>query len=100
MSLVVSRRDLDFLFYEVFGREDVLKAPRYADYDRETLAAILDTAQAIAEEEFAPLAAELDANEPKFVDGKVEISCACKPVGRAKYFLLGELSWPPLLFGE
>ncbi len=73
MSLVVSRRDLDFLFYEVFGLEDVLKAPRYADYDRETLAAILDTAQAIAEEEFAPLAAELDANEPKFVDGKVEM---------------------------
>ena len=73
MSLVVSRRDLDFLFYEVFGLEEVLKAPRYADYDRETLGAILDTAQAIAEEEFAPLAAELDANEPKFVDGEVEM---------------------------
>ena len=71
MSLIVNRRDLDFLMYEVFDLDATLDAGRYSDYDRDTVTAILDTAQQIAEDAFAPLAAEMDANEPKFVDGAV-----------------------------
>ena len=71
MSIVVNRRDLDFILYETLGLESVLQSDRYSDYDRESLDAILDLYQTIAEDQFLPCAGKLDANEPKFVDGKV-----------------------------
>ena len=72
MSMIVNRRDLDFVLYETLGLDKILESERYADYDRESLDAIMDLCQAIAEDQFLPCAAKLDANEPKFVDGKVE----------------------------
>ncbi len=69
MSMIVNRRDLDFVLYEVLDVERLLRAPRYSEYDRETISAILDAAQAVAEEKYLPCAALLDANEPTF-DGK------------------------------
>ena len=65
-------RDLEFQLF------DVLRAPdnavgRYADYDRETMAGVLAMAARIAEAEFLPHAAKSDANEPRFVDGGVEM---------------------------
>lgn len=73
MSQVVDRRNLDFLFYEVFNLGELLEAPRFAAYDRTTVSGVLDVAQAISEQEFLTCAAELDANEPKFVGGKVVV---------------------------
>ncbi len=73
MSPIVHRRDVDFMLYEMFGLDDLLATPRYQAHDRTTIAAILDVAQAIAEEKYLPCAALVDVNEPKFVDGKVEI---------------------------
>jgi butyryl-CoA dehydrogenase len=72
MSMIVNRRDLDFILYETLGLDKILESDRYADYDRESLDAIMDLCQTIAEDQFLPCAAKLDANEPKFVDGKVE----------------------------
>jgi len=72
MSMIVNRRDLDFVLYETLGLDKILESERYADYDRESLDAIMDLCQAIAEDQFLPCAAKLDENEPKFVDGKVE----------------------------
>ena len=72
MSMIVNRRDLDFVLYETLGLDKILESDRYADYDRESLNAIMDLCQTIAEDQFLPCAAKLDANEPKFVDGKVE----------------------------
>lgn len=72
MSMIVNRRDLDFVLYETLGLDKILESERYADYDRESLDAIMDLCQAIAEDQFLPCAAKLDANEPKFVDGQVE----------------------------
>lgn len=73
MSQIVNRREIDFLFYEVFDLEQVLATPRHQVFDRAAISEILDTAQAIAEEKYLPFAAALDANEPQFRDGKVEI---------------------------
>lgn len=73
MSMIVNRRDLDFLLYETLGMSELLQSERYREYDRDAIEAILDLSQSIAEEYFLPFAAELDANEPKYVDGKVEI---------------------------
>ena len=72
MSMIVNRRDLDFILYETLDLEAILKSERYADYDRESLAAMMDLCQSVAEDQFLPCAAKLDANEPQFVDGKVE----------------------------
>ena len=78
MSHVVHRKNLDFLFYEVCGLGELFESSRYAAYDRTMIAGILDLAQAIAEEHFLPCAAELDAHEPHFVDGKVVIPESAK----------------------
>lgn len=78
MSMIVNRRDLDFVMYEVLGLNKVLESDRYADFDRESVEAILDLSQSVAEDKFLTCAATLDANEPKFVDGKVETHPATK----------------------
>ena len=69
MSMIVNRRDLDFLMYEVFGLDDLLETERFGDYDRGTISAVFDTAEIIAETKYLSCAAKLDANEPSF-DGK------------------------------
>lgn len=73
MSTIVNRRDLDFIMYETLKLDDILSRERYSDYDRESVNAILDLSQSIAEEKFQSFAAYLDQNEPQFVDGKVEM---------------------------
>jgi butyryl-CoA dehydrogenase len=73
MSLIVDRRNVDFLLYEFLEVETLFAAERYAAHDRAGVTAMLDSAEAIAEKHFQPLAAALDANEPKAVNGKVEI---------------------------
>ena len=73
MSSIVNRRDVQFLLYELLGLEELLLTPRYADYDRGTIEAILDVAEQLAETTFLPFAAALDRNEPQFANGKVEM---------------------------
>lgn len=69
----MNRRDLDFLLYEFLDLEKLLAQPRYAEHDRESVDAVLDTAEKIAEEQYLPCAACLDANEPDFDGQKVTI---------------------------
>ena len=64
MSMIVNRRDIDFYLYEMLDLEGLLKNDRYQEHDRDTVTAILDLAQQIAEEAFLPCAAELDEHEP------------------------------------
>ena len=90
MSMIVNRRDLDFLMYEVFDLEKLFKTDRYGDYDREVISAVLDTAQTIAEDKYHPCAAKLDADEPTF-DGKgvhviPEVKEALDAYGEAGFF--------------
>ena len=73
MSEIVQRRDLEFLMYEMFDLDTLLSAKKYQDHDRETISAMLDSAEAIAGKYYQPIAAEIDANEPKFINGRVEM---------------------------
>jgi butyryl-CoA dehydrogenase len=66
---IINRRDLDFQLFEVLDAEALTQRPRYAEHSRETFAAVLDTATAIAEEKFAPHNRKADENEPTF-DGQ------------------------------
>jgi len=76
MSMIVDRRELDFVLFELLKIERLLENSRFAGYDRSTIGQILDTAQQIAEEKFLPIAAEIDANEPTFLNGKVVMPAA------------------------
>ncbi len=73
MSMIVNRRDLDFLLYEMLDVERLLSTPRYREYDRNTITAILDAAQTVAQEKYLPCAAKLDANEPTFDGERVHV---------------------------
>src|SRR3990167_2251692 len=72
-SLLINRRDLDFQLFEVLQAEALAQRPRHADHSRETFAAALDTAHAIAEEKFAPHNRASDENEPRFENGRVRM---------------------------
>ncbi|WNV75113.1 acyl-CoA dehydrogenase [Geodermatophilus sp. DSM 44513] len=72
-SLILSRRDLDFLLHEWLDVEGLVKRPRYAEHSRETFDAVLDLAEQIATEHFAPHNRTADENEPRMVDGRVEM---------------------------
>ena len=73
MSQIVNRRDLEFVLFELLDMDQLLSAGRYAALDRSSVEQLLDTAQTLAEELFLPCAASLDANEPQFVSGKVQM---------------------------
>jgi hypothetical protein len=72
-SLILSRRDLDFLLHRWLDVESLTKRQRYAEHSRETFDAVLDLAEQIATEHFAPHNRKADENEPRMVDGKVEL---------------------------
>ncbi|WP_289145135.1 acyl-CoA dehydrogenase [uncultured Sphingobium sp.] len=81
MSLILSRRDIDFLLFEWLDVEALLREPLYAEHDRETLTAVIDLAETLAEDFFAPANKIADQHEPVMTsDGgvvlPVEISTA------------------------
>nr|NKB43365.1 acyl-CoA dehydrogenase [Alphaproteobacteria bacterium] len=69
----ISRRDLAFLLYEVFDAESLVETDRYASHDRTVFDAVLDTADTIARDQFAPHAALVDENEPTFDGADVHV---------------------------
>jgi alkylation response protein AidB-like acyl-CoA dehydrogenase len=68
-SKIVSRRDLEFVLYELLNAEELTKRPRYADHSRETFNAAMDTCEQIATDLFAPHNKKNDQEEPHF-DGE------------------------------
>ena len=66
MSLLLNSRDIDFNLYELLDTESLTRTPRYAEHDRAVFDAVIEAARVLAEEKFAPHAAKLDANEPRF----------------------------------
>ena len=77
------RRELDFQLFDVLGLDALLDLPYFADHDRATLTAILDTAYDVAGEYFAPCAAELDAYQFRLNDGSVVTPESLKAALRA-----------------
>ncbi|MGW1620382.1 acyl-CoA dehydrogenase [Streptomyces sasae] len=72
-SLLLSRRDLEFLLYDWLDVETLAKRERYTDHTRETFDAVLDLCAQIAEERFAPHNRLNDQQEPKIVDGRAVV---------------------------
>jgi len=70
MSMVVNRRDIAFYLNELFDLASLLDTPLFNEHDVESVEAIFDVVQQIAEEVFLPCAAELDEHEPRFENGQ------------------------------
>ena len=64
-------RDFTFLLSDVLRLEELCEHPRYAEHSAASMTAMLEMAVKLAEEKFAPCAAESDASEPQLVDGRV-----------------------------
>ncbi len=94
MSLILSRRDLNFVLYEWLKAESLTQIPRYADHSRETFDAALDTCEKIATDLFAPHNKKSDAQEPHF-DGETvtiipEVKIALKAFCEAGLMAAGQ----------
>jgi butyryl-CoA dehydrogenase len=69
----VNRRDLDFQLFEVLGAERLAERAYYAEHDRISMSAALDTAATIAAEKFQTHYREADLQEPHLVNGQVRL---------------------------
>lgn len=63
------RATLDFFLFDWLLAAELSAYPRYSDHSRETFDAVLDTAERIADERFAPFNRLVDVSEPTF-DGE------------------------------
>jgi butyryl-CoA dehydrogenase len=72
-SLLLSRRDLDFLLHEWLDVAALTQRPRYAAHDRGTFDAVLDLAEQVATRDFAPHNRRNDDEEPTFDGTRVHL---------------------------
>ncbi|MDX2004273.1 MAG: acyl-CoA dehydrogenase [Meiothermus sp.] len=90
MDKLISRRDLEFLLYEVLDVEALTGRERYADHSRETFKDIFDVAYKIAGEQFATHNKKNDQEEPWFDGEKVhtnpEVKAALNEYRKAGLF--------------
>ena len=73
MSQTISRRDLEFLLYEMLDVERLCERDYFAEHGRDVFGPMLDTAELIARDHFAACAEAGDKNMAEIVDGKVEM---------------------------
>ncbi|MEV4482982.1 acyl-CoA dehydrogenase [Micromonospora coxensis] len=72
-STLLSRRDLRFLLYEWLDVCRLTERPRYAEHSRETFDDVLDLAERLAVEHFAPHNRAADTSEPTVDGGRVRM---------------------------
>ncbi len=75
-----SKRNLQFLLYEVFDAQSLTQYPYFQDHARETFDMVLDSAEQISEKLLKPLLTEMDRKEPQLVDGKIRIHEGMFPI--------------------
>lgn len=68
-SVLLSRRDIDFLLFEWLGVDELTKQERFAEHSRENFEALLDLCEHLATRYFASHNKKSDSNEPSF-DGQ------------------------------
>lgn len=70
---LIPREELHFQLFEVQDTESLCERERFADHNKETFEATLDTAEKIATERFAPHNHTADSDEPKFDGEKISM---------------------------
>lgn len=77
------RPTLEFFLFDWLRVEEIRDVPRYADHSRETFDAVLDTAERVAREKFAPANRLVDVTEPAFDGERVLMPAATAEAVRA-----------------
>jgi alkylation response protein AidB-like acyl-CoA dehydrogenase len=72
-SLLLSRRDLDFLLHEWLDVCSLTSRERFSEHSRDTVDAVMDLAEQIATRDFAPHNRASDENEPTFDGERVHV---------------------------
>ncbi|MFF0410408.1 acyl-CoA dehydrogenase [Kitasatospora sp. NPDC004745] len=72
-SLLLSRRDLDFLLHDWLDVTALTRRARFAEHDRDTFDAVLELSEAVATRHFAPHNKKGDAEEPRFDGERVHL---------------------------
>ncbi|MDP3713834.1 MAG: acyl-CoA dehydrogenase [Mycobacteriales bacterium] len=78
-SILLSRRDLDFLLFEWLRVQDLTSRERFAEHSRETFDAVLALSEQIATERFRPHNKRNDSEEPRFDGTRVHVHDEVKP---------------------
>jgi alkylation response protein AidB-like acyl-CoA dehydrogenase len=68
-----SRRNVNFLLYEVHDAEELSQLSYYADHNKETFDMTLDAATQIADNIMFPHLKDVDKNQPELVNGNVTV---------------------------
>jgi alkylation response protein AidB-like acyl-CoA dehydrogenase len=85
------RSTLEFLLYDWLQAQDLAQRERFADHNRETFDAVLDTCERIAREKYAPFNRTVDSEEPRFDGERVILPQATHEAQKA-YAASGMLS--------
>lgn len=72
-SKFISKRNLQFLLYEVFDLLSLTKYEFYAMHNRQMFDMVLDTGIKMAEESLYPILAEMDRTPPELSGGSVKV---------------------------
>ncbi len=70
---LIDRRDLAFQLYEILDTESLVRRERFSEHSRDTFDAVIEMADRMAREKFAPHNSAADKREPEFVDGAVKM---------------------------
>lgn len=79
MTATFDDMDLRFQLFDVAEVEGLFAQPRFASLDRSSVDSMLDVAGALAARDFAPHAAAMDADEPRFENGTATTHAATGP---------------------
>ncbi|HUN55146.1 MAG TPA: acyl-CoA dehydrogenase [Smithella sp.] len=85
----ISDRNLNFLLYEMFDVERLIKYPQFADHNREVFDMVMKTAMKMGKDLFKPVLTEMDRNQPEYAGGAVKVH----PQVRAILKECGEGGW-------
>lgn len=71
MSEYINIDQIKFLLHEVHDLEDVLRLPRFSDYDAESVDMLIDSAKDFGDKELHPYNKELDEHGVKYNNGTI-----------------------------
>jgi alkylation response protein AidB-like acyl-CoA dehydrogenase len=78
-SLILDATDLSFCLYDWLDAESLTTLDRFSGHDKDTFDGLLDLSRQLSEDLFAPHNRAGDLNEPRLVDGKVQLIDEVKP---------------------
>jgi butyryl-CoA dehydrogenase len=84
-----SKRNINFMLYEVFTVEELTGYEFFQDHSRETFDLAVDTVWKLAADVMYPTFREMDQNPPQYLDGQAKVS----PAAREYLRICGEGGW-------